>query len=366
MRPRHADAAQGPWVLVTDDVSGQNRAAVAAVRALAEGGFRPAVTTCGGRSVAAASRYCRRRIEVPRAGTPGYADALRREVYGGGYLTALLGSDAALVALDAPGAPLVDKEVLAERAAAAGLRAVPGQVFESLDALRACSAAGSETPPYPWVVKASLKAGGGVLQARRIASPEELPTLGETAGPIIVQPFVEGDLRAVTGVVWDGRLLAVSHQRYDRLWPRGVGVGCAASTVEPDLVLEESLVSLLQGHCGVFQVQLIGPYVLDVNPRVFGSMPLTVAAGANLPVIAADAARGLFGPMVRTRAGVRYRWVEGDLRSLAQGYREGELGIREVARQLRPHRGTAHSIESLRDPGPALVRLATIGRRVAG
>lgn len=361
MRLRDRVAATGPWVLVTDDVSGQNRSAVAAVRALAEGGFRPAVTTCGDRSVAAASRHCQRRVELPRAGTPGYAEALRHEVEHGGYLAVFLASDAAMVALDAPGAPLLDKAVLAERATAVGMSAVPGHVFESLDHLRA----GPSNPgfPFPWVVKSLLKSGAGVLQAQRVNSVEEVTGVGNLDGSVIVQPFIEADLRAVSGVLWDGRLLAVSHQRYQRLWPRGTGVGCLASTVEPDVPLEQSLVRLLDGHCGVFQVQLLGRYVLDVNPRVFGSLPLAVAAGANLPVVAANAARGCVGQLVRARAGVRYRWLEGDLRGIGQGFLRRELSVREVVHQLRPRRGTAHSIESVRDPGPALARLATIATR---
>ncbi len=356
----------GPWVLVTDDVSGQNRSAVAAVRALAAGGFRPAVTTCGARSVAAASRYCLRRVELPRAGSPSYPEALRREVEQGDYLCALLASDAALIALDAPGAPLLNKAVLADRTAATELSAVPGQVFASLGKLREAGSAAVGTGSRPSVVKSLLKTGPGVLQARLLSSVDELSGLDDTTGPIIVQPFVDGEFRAVSGVLWDDKLLAISHQRYHRTWPRRTGVGCLASTVEPDYGLEEAVISLLRGHCGVFQVQLVGSYVLDVNPRVFGSMPLPVAAGVNLPAVAANAARGRIGPLVRARTGVRYRWLEGDLRNLTQGVREHEVGFVEAVSQLRPRRGTAHSIESLRDPGPGLTRIATVAGEVLG
>ena len=363
---RRRAPGNGPWVLVTDDVSGQNRSAVAAVRALAAGGFRPAVTTCGARSVAAASRYSQRRIELPRAGSPGYPEALRHEVESGDYLCALLASDAALIALDAPGAPLLNKAVLADRTAATGLSAVPGRVYDSLGQLRKEGSADVETSRRPWVVKSVLKTGPGVLQARLLSSVDDLSELDDTTGPIIVQPFVDGEFRAVSGVLWDGELLAVSHQRYHRTWPRRTGVGCLASTVEPDFGLEEAVVSLLRGHCGVFQVQLVGSHVLDVNPRVFGSLPLAVAAGVNLPAVAANAARGRIGPLVRANSGVRYRWLEGDLRNLVQGVREHEVGVAEAFSQLRPRRGTAHSIESLRDPGPALSRLATVAGEVLG
>ena len=49
----------GEWVLVTEGGDGQSRAAVAAVRALAADGYRPAVTEYDGLSLAGASRHCR-------------------------------------------------------------------------------------------------------------------------------------------------------------------------------------------------------------------------------------------------------------------------------------------------------------------
>jgi hypothetical protein len=69
------------------------------------------------------------------------------------------------------------------------------------------------------------------------------------------------------------------------------------------------------------------------------------------------------GSIVRGRAGVRYRWLEGDVRSLLHEVRGGRLSAWAAVRRLAPHRGTAHSVESLRDPGPVLVRLVDVVRR---
>ena len=44
---------QEPWVLISEGGSGESRAAVAAVRALATEGYKPAVTVSGGLSLAA-------------------------------------------------------------------------------------------------------------------------------------------------------------------------------------------------------------------------------------------------------------------------------------------------------------------------
>lgn len=348
------------WVLVTDDVNGQNRAAVATVRALFLGGYLPAVSTCGRRSVAAASRYCARRVLLPQAGQPGYPQALRRERESGRYVSVLPASDVAVLALGGPEAGLVDKVVLSRRAQDAGIPTLPSRAFRSSTELREAA----DGLSYPLVVKAVVKSGRGDFQARRISSPAQLRAV-EAPVPLLVQPFVTDPLRAVAGVVWDGTFLALSHQRYHRLWPRQAGVGSAAETVPPDLALEEPLLSLLSQHNGVFQAQFVGPYLLDVNPRVFGSVSLAVAAGANLPVLACDAARGQRAPFVRARHGVRYRWTEGDLRHLGQGVRSGDLSAVAALRELRPRRGTVHSIESLTDPAPGLVRLSAITHRTS-
>ncbi len=351
----------GPQVLVTDDVNGQNRSAVSAVRALAQAGFRPVVSTCGRYSVAAASRFCTGRIRLPAAGGPGYAAALHRELQGGRYLTVLPASDVALLAVGGPGGDLAHKGVLAERAQAAGLVTLPGRVFDSVADLRAKA----DQQAYPLLVKSAVKSGQGDVQALRVDLPEQVGELPD-AGSVIVQPFVAQPLRAVAGVTWGGAFLALAHQRYERLWPPQAGVGAVAMTVEPDLALEEPLRALLSGHDGIFQAQFVGPYLVDVNPRVYGSLSLAVAAGANLPAIAADAARGWVGAIVRARVGVRYRWLEGDLRNLMDQRRNRQVGTREVLRQLLPRPGTAHSIESLTDPVPGILRLSYALRRGAG
>jgi len=340
------------WVLVTDDTTGQNRAAVATVRALARAGYRPAVSTAGDRSIAAASRFCEQRVRLPRAGTPAYAEALRAELASGRYAAALPASDLSLIAAGCPGSELVNKVVAYERAQKADIPTLPWQAFESARALRS----GAHHLPYPAVVKAVEKTLGTDPQAHVVEAPQDLDRL-RGDGALIVQPYEDAPLRAVSGVVWNGRFLALAHQLYLRLWPVRAGVGSAAVTVAPDHELEEKLAVLLKGHNGVFQAQLAGPYLLDLNPRVYGSLPLTLAAGPNLPAIACDAAQGRVRTLTRAQPGVRYRWLEGDVRHLVSGWRGGRISAAEVLRASCPHRRTAHSSESLLDPGPTVERL---------
>ncbi len=170
-------------------------------------------------------------------------------------------------------------------------------------------------------------------------------------------------MRAVAGVIWDGELRAVVHQAYRRIWPIGCGVASAAVTVDTDHTTERQLPSLLRGHNGVFQVRLIGDYGLDVNPRVYGSLPLAVKAGVNLPAVACKSAVGRTGGLLRAQPGVEYRWLEGEVRHFLARVGSGDVGAATAIRELRPRRGTAYSVESWRDPRPSVVRLQQAWRR---
>jgi predicted ATP-grasp superfamily ATP-dependent carboligase len=345
------------WVLVTGGGNGRNKTTLATVRSLAAAGYRPAVTVSVRHSMAASSRFCERRVRVPPATAPGYADAVGAELAARPYLETLPTSDAALVALGSPVAALLDKRRLDELARGLGLAGPPTQSFPTADAMRA---KGREFT-YPIVVKPAAAR----YQARRVDSVDALCEPLPDNGPVLVQPFLSGGLRAVGGVLWQGRLVAAVHQRYLRTWPVDCGGASAAETVAPDLALEDRLVALLQGYSGVFMAQLSGEYLLDLNPRVYGSMPLATAAGVNLAGAYCDLLGGAAPPTSprRGRPGVFYRWLEGDVRHVATLLRRREAGPWTALRALRPRRGAAHGPESLRDPGPVLARVRYVAAK---
>lgn len=346
---RAPPAGSGRWVLVTDGAdNGQSRSSLAAVRALSAGGYSVAVTISGRHSLAAASRGCRRVVRVPPGVSTAYADAIAQELASREYLTVLPASDAALVALALPGHELIGKDVLAQRAAEVGLAAVPSQYFADDAELRA---AGGRLD-YPVVVKPTLSR----VPARRVNGPADLDT-PSGAGPYLVQPYLDGTMSAVSGVIRRGRLIAAVHQRYLRTWPVACGTSCAAVTTEPDAALEAALARLLTGYEGIFQAQFRAGYVIDLNLRVYGSLPLAVASGVNLAGLHCAVVAGEDPPLQRARPGVGYRWVEGDLRHAAAQVRVHATPMWTACSALRPRRGTAHSVLSMRDPAPALSRL---------
>lgn len=345
------------WVLVTDDRLGQARAALATVRSVAAAGYRPAVLVASSTSIAAASRHCKRRIPVPRAvvGTPEFKTHVEAELASGEYLTVLPTGDAALLALGAPVEHLVNKVSLAGLAKEAGLVVPPSEEFSSFGEVMD-AAAGFD---YPVVIKpvttsAAMRRGTPV---RRVDSPAGFREIEVDEGRFLVQPYFGDELWSIAGVLWQERLAASAHQRYLRTWPRDCGGASAAVTMAPHYPTEDRLVALLEGYNGVFQAQFCGPYLLDVNPRVYGSMFLAVRAGANLAGLYCDLLSGTSpGPTVRARSGVHYRWIEGDLRHIGAALRAGHADPRTVLETLRPHRRSAHP-ESLLDPMPHWSRL---------
>src|SRR5205823_9483564 len=182
--------------------------------------------------------------------------------------------------------------------------------------------------------------GHGAVPVR---SAKDVATLVDRDGPLLVQPFLAGPLHAVAGVMWAGRLVAAVHQRFDRIWPRDCGMASAAVTVQADVALEQGLASLLGTWDGVFQADLAAGALLDVNPRLYASLPLAVASGVNLPALFCDLAMGrrdgdtlAAGSPMRARPGVRFRWLDGDVRSVLGGVRHGSMRVSQAMAAMRP------------------------------
>lgn len=145
--------------------------------------------------------------------------------------------------------------------------------------------------------------------------------------PVLVQRRYEGVLVGVALVVdAGGRVAARFQQRATRTWPLAAGVSASAVSMAPDDRLIDGAAALLSaaGYAGLAHLQFIvrdGREVLiDVNPRFYGSMPLALAAGVNLPAVWHAVVTGAEPPEVgRPRVGVRFRWLEGNLLAAMRG-----------------------------------------------
>jgi predicted ATP-grasp superfamily ATP-dependent carboligase len=348
------------WVLISEGGGGESRAALAAVRSLAAAGYQTAVTVSGPLSLAAASRHTTRRVPAPSVhdDPEGYAAAVRAELAHGDYLDVLCASDAALLALDRPVRTLLDKEVTGRLAREAGLDVPTTRVF----ATRAELLAAGDELDYPVVVKPAIK----WFMAARVDHAQELPEAVPAGHDtrMLVQPWLTENLRGVIGLCWEGRILQAAHLRYERVWPYPCGTVSAAETTAPDRDLEASLEGVLGGYKGLFHVDLAGTHLLDVNPRLHAATPLALASGVNLPAAYCDLLQGRTVREARARPGLRYRWEEGDLRSLIRQSRQGDLSLSEFWEGMRPRRQTVHSVVSISDPRPTWERGRYLVRRL--
>jgi predicted ATP-grasp superfamily ATP-dependent carboligase len=190
------------------------------------------------------------------------------------------------------------------------------------------------------------------------------------AAPFVVQRFERAPFVSCTGVVADGRLLALTFSRVARLWPPGAGMHAFSETVAPPDGLPERVRALLGslGWQGIFQLQLLELAdgrlaVIDLNPRVFASIALDADAGANLAAVWCDWLLGRDPAPVTARPARRYRWEEGDLCHFAWQLRHRRL--RAAAGVLLPHRRVTHAWFRATDPGPLLARGLNLAFRKA-
>jgi predicted ATP-grasp superfamily ATP-dependent carboligase len=377
-------------VLLTD---GQERWIVAASRSLARAGFKVTVAADSTPAVAHWSRFCSGRVLVPapQSDPSTFVATLEAELRAKSYALLVAGGDASLqvisehrerlepllsAKLGLPSREAVaasaDKLRLAEAAAAAGLRS-PATTYCSSqeDAARAARAV-----RYPVIVKPRSsvfdRAGATVRERSRMARDElELRSFTRLFGnTCLVQPVEHGTVYSCAGVYAGGRLLALALIRYLRTWPPEAGNASFAETVGVPQGLAERICALLEavGWQGIFEVELLrlagGEFaVLDLNPRMYGSIALAIRAGADLPAVWCRWLLGRRPEYQLARPRVRYRWEDAELRRVGWELRHGQG--RAALSVLRPCRQTVHPHFSWDDPGPIVARSLYLLRRAA-
>jgi ATP-grasp domain len=172
----------------------------------------------------------------------------------------------------------------------------------------------------------------------------------------LAQELVAGELMAFAAVAdRDGKLVSVSQQRAEHVWPTEVGVTARGVTIPIDPVLRERVAALIErlGWFGLFQIQFLvvgdRACLIDFNGRWYGSMALAIKAGADHPATWAGLALGLPVSPSEARPGVRYQWLTRDLRASLHS----ERPARELVRALALTPRAAHSLWSSSEPGLA-------------
>jgi predicted ATP-grasp superfamily ATP-dependent carboligase len=224
----------------------------------------------------------------------------------------------------------LDKAQALEAADRAGF-GVPAWVVPSTLA-EATAAAGEIGLPVVVKPRRSYQARDGALVQRRsvfVEAPEQLDEAVRRSADgdalPVVQAFVRGRSLAVTAVVRDGAVLAHAARETLTFLPIGGGTSVWKRTIPPDTPGVEEAVRLLQriGYEGLAEVEYqLGedgaPRLMEIGVRAHGWIGLAIAAGVDVPAIAAAALFGEQVPPERPyRVGLEMRWPAGELRRLA-------------------------------------------------
>jgi len=385
--------ASSPRILVTD---AHTTGALAVVRSLGAQGMSVTVTGERGRSnLAFHSRHVQRTVTVPSADDEPtvFVERLVRELRDG-YDLLIPTTDAALTAIRhqrdrfdglariaLPANDVLDAALDKHRTICAatreGVAAPRTRVFRSLPELE--DAAG--TLAYPCVVKPRFSrqwtAGAPLLKGstRYASSPASLIGLYRNASQppdgLLVQELVSGTGVGVFVLADGGTPLAVfAHRRLRETNPTGGRASLAESIHAEQRILEPALrlIAALRWH-GVAMVEFKdpgnghAPYLMEINGRFWGSLPLAIAAGVDFPAMLVDLLTGRqVKPQTDYAVGVRCRYLKGDLSYLVAALKGRPAGwagafpsrVSAVAAVMPwPGRWRPYNF-SLNDPWPAL------------
>ena len=366
-----------PPVLVTDT---RYRASLAAVQSLGRAGYPVAALHTqgdGGAPAAFASKYVKKRVTLPCSAKDADYPGLLAQV------CASLGAEygAAPVVFPVGAATLAQ---LAEHREALGEHArflvSPPAVLEAANDKRRVGelarSLGVPTPQeypcpggalpesFPVVVKPRCGEKFGLHaeeRYRKAYDPAGFRAAWEAMARYDPQPVVQelltGEAVGVS-LVMDGKSRPVSalcHRRVREYPTQGGPSSCCESMWDGALV--EHAVKLLQGlgFVGLAMVEFKGGKLLEINPRVWGSFPLTYKCGAPL---ARDYVRASLGeelPLVQGpgyRTGVRMQFVLNDGLACLGYLRQGQpgRGLRGLMDLLNPR--VKDGVFSCDDPRP--------------
>ena len=185
------------------------------------------------------------------------------------------------------------------------------------------------------------------------------------AHPYMIQECVAGEGQGVFALYDRGKPLAFFAHRRLREKPPAGGVSVLSESIAVAPLLESHARTLLDnaGWHGIamveFKVAPDGtPYLMEINTRFWGSLQLAIDAGVDFPWLLYQVATGTTPQTVTGyRAGIRLRWLLGDVDSLYLTLRDHRNSLKtKLAALLRfltpvPFR-TRHEVNRWRDMGP--------------
>lgn len=388
-------------------LDGSQRAALAALRSLGRAGHTVGVleTERFGRPAAASSRWCAysEMLSDFTVGEPQFVgrlvDLAKQNpapvlvAVHDGTLSVLRRhrkriDPVARIALPPPSVLdlLVDKSRTLALAADCGVR-IPRTVplADPSDARTALAEVGLPAVLKP--VESWVRRDGGAsrLVCRGVRTVDDLSHSSEemlaAGGRLVVQEYLPGSREGVSLFAQNGRIHARFAQIAYRMMPpvggtsvlrEGIELPADATAAAEDLVTAAGL----EGYAEVeFRRDAGGrPVLMEVNPRLSASVEVAVRSGVDFPALLYSWAAGDPVPHIgEYRAGVRMRWLGGDLLWLRSVWREqGQLDVPTRRDGLGTFFGgflqsTNYDYVDLADPRPALRASRTmLGRTARG
>lgn len=385
-------------VLVTD---GEQRSALAVVRALGRAGIAVTVGSGLATSLAGCSRYCARTVRYPSPweGPVGFQASLREEMMRGPYHMLLPMTDVTVwlvaqvrealspgVQRSLPSEEQVklaqDKRHMLLVARQLGIACPETFLLNEGDAIEDVA----RVVRYPAVIKPRysrfFREGSWVAGPVQYAhDPEDLiAKYREAKAQIphpIVQEKIEGEGRGIFLLLWDGEVKAAFHHERLREKPPwgGVSVYCESLPLNQKLVEQSHALLQAIGWQGPAMVEYkmdrrdSHAKLMEVNGRFWGSLQLAIDAGMNFPLLLYRLATGEHvRAQFNYKVGVKSRWLLGDLDHLYIRLRHsrwpnGESGptvtnLRACLNFIKFYeRGLHYEVLRLEDPGPGWFEL---------
>lgn len=283
-------------------------------------------------------------------------------------------------------AKAVDKQVFLEASLAAGFDAPKSIALGAGDSLSEIAA----ELGFPFVLKSRQSKwrvenrwqSGIVMTIRSEADFENVDLAA--GGELLAQEWVPGRGEGLFFLAEHGRMrVCCAHQRLREKPPSG-GVSTLCASIAPDAALRERLSDLIRDldwH-GVGMLELRRgtgadgrerAVVMELNPRLWGSLQLAIDAGVDFPVLLDQLHRGEPVQSAVGQAGVKLRWLLGDfdhvliaLRSESQrnALGRGRLGV--IAAFFRSFGDARLELFRSDDRGPFWTALANWFRGQSG
>ncbi len=336
-------------VLVTD---GNNRAALAITRSLGKRGYTVYVAGESRRTLAGASRYCKRSFAYPDPSDN--PEQFRAEI--------IRQVRHKQIDILIPAAETTTRECMKIKESIRDNCIVPFYSYDAVDqaaskyevlklaqtlkvpipathflhapeeiqnACEFCNQVG-----YPVAVKASRSRAEMVSCCKNMSTQyannaNELKQIAacfvKSVFPLLIQERIQGDGVGIFTCFDHGKPIAYfSHRRLREKPPSGgVSVLRESYPIEPELkVYSEKLLQALNWH-GVAMVEFKkdakhgGYKLMEINGRFWGSLQLAIDAGVDFPLLLAQISTGQHvKPILNYRLNVRTRWLWGDIDAL--------------------------------------------------